>query len=191
MMRSSILGASTMLNVLIQHLPLQSLSWTNIWKAFRASDPSKKSITVVPLLFSLSLARKEVSCACKKNLSSLSSLLNIHHFSLAYSLSPPPLSLAYVHGRKHFSFTQENSLSTAVLPSLQCSSPSLRAFLSLSLSITTPLSSLSLVSLVCTSLTRHTFLYPNFLSSLSHLLPQKPLCHSEIVTASLLKIIKL
>ena len=40
MMRSSILGASTMLNVLIQHLPLQSLFWTKIWKAFRASDPS-------------------------------------------------------------------------------------------------------------------------------------------------------
>ena len=40
MMRSSILGASTMLNVLIQHLPLQSLSWTKICKAFRASDPS-------------------------------------------------------------------------------------------------------------------------------------------------------
>ena len=40
MMRSSILGASTMLNVLIQHLPLQSLSWTKIWKAFRASNPS-------------------------------------------------------------------------------------------------------------------------------------------------------
>ena len=34
MMRSSILGASTMLNVLIQHLPLQSLFWTKIWKAF-------------------------------------------------------------------------------------------------------------------------------------------------------------
>ena len=40
MMRSSILGASTMLNVLIQHLPLQSLFWTKIWRAFRASDPS-------------------------------------------------------------------------------------------------------------------------------------------------------
>ena len=40
MMRSSILGASTMLNVLIQHLPLQSLSWTKIWRAFRALDPS-------------------------------------------------------------------------------------------------------------------------------------------------------
>ena len=39
-MRSSILGASTMLNVLIQHLPLQSLFWTKIWRAFRASDPS-------------------------------------------------------------------------------------------------------------------------------------------------------
>ena len=43
MMRSSILGASTMLNVLIQHLPLQSLSWTKIWKAFRALDPSISS----------------------------------------------------------------------------------------------------------------------------------------------------
>ena len=41
MMRSSILGASTMLNILIQHLPLQSLFWTKIWRAFRASDPSK------------------------------------------------------------------------------------------------------------------------------------------------------
>ena len=40
MMRSSILGASTMLNVLIQHLPLQSLFWAKIWRAFRASDPS-------------------------------------------------------------------------------------------------------------------------------------------------------
>ena len=42
MMRSSILGASTMLNVLIQHLPLQSLFWTKIWRAFRASDPSRQ-----------------------------------------------------------------------------------------------------------------------------------------------------
>ena len=42
MMRSSILGASTMLNVLIQHLPLQSLFWTKIWRAFRALDPSRK-----------------------------------------------------------------------------------------------------------------------------------------------------
>ena len=41
MMISSILGASTMLNVLIQHLSLQSLSWTKIWRAFRASDPSR------------------------------------------------------------------------------------------------------------------------------------------------------
>ena len=44
MMRSSILGASTMLNVLIQHLPLQSLFWTKIWRAFRASDPSSKTL---------------------------------------------------------------------------------------------------------------------------------------------------
>ena len=41
MMRSSIFGASTMLNVLIQHLPLQSLFWTKIWRAFRASDPNR------------------------------------------------------------------------------------------------------------------------------------------------------
>ena len=39
MMRSSILGDSTMLNVLIQHLSLQSLFWIKIWRAFRASDP--------------------------------------------------------------------------------------------------------------------------------------------------------
>ena len=44
MIRSSILGASTMLNVLIQHRPLQSLYWTKIWKAFRASDPSRNDI---------------------------------------------------------------------------------------------------------------------------------------------------
>ena len=44
MMRSSILGASTMLNVLIQHLPLQSLFWTNIWRAFQASDPSNYNL---------------------------------------------------------------------------------------------------------------------------------------------------
>ena len=47
MMRSSILGASTMLNVLIQHLPLQSLFWTKIWRAFRASDPSTAHLTRV------------------------------------------------------------------------------------------------------------------------------------------------
>ena len=41
MMRSSILGASTMLNVLIQHLLLHSLFGTKIWIAFRASNPSK------------------------------------------------------------------------------------------------------------------------------------------------------
>ena len=41
MMRSSILGASLMLNVLIQHLPLQSLFWTKIWRAFRASETIK------------------------------------------------------------------------------------------------------------------------------------------------------
>ena len=41
MMRSSILGASTLLNVLIQHLPLQSLFWSKTWRAFRASDPSR------------------------------------------------------------------------------------------------------------------------------------------------------
>ena len=34
MMRSSILGAFTMLNILIQHLPLQSLFWTKIWRDF-------------------------------------------------------------------------------------------------------------------------------------------------------------
>ena len=45
MMRSSILGTSTMLNVLIQHLPLQSLSWTKIWRAFQASDPSSTNLS--------------------------------------------------------------------------------------------------------------------------------------------------
>ena len=40
MMRSSILSASTLLNVLIQHLPLQSLFWMKTWRVFRASDPS-------------------------------------------------------------------------------------------------------------------------------------------------------
>ena len=40
MVRSSILGASILLNVLIQHLPLQSLFWMKTWRAFRASDPS-------------------------------------------------------------------------------------------------------------------------------------------------------
>ena len=42
MMRSSILGVSTMLNVSIQHLPLQSLFWTKIWRAFRALDSSSR-----------------------------------------------------------------------------------------------------------------------------------------------------
>ena len=46
MMRSSILGASAMLHVLIQHLPLQSLFWMKIWRAFRASDASKGEITI-------------------------------------------------------------------------------------------------------------------------------------------------
>ena len=46
MMRSSILGASIMLNILIQHLPLQSLFWTKIWRAFRASDPSMVNLGV-------------------------------------------------------------------------------------------------------------------------------------------------
>ena len=45
MMRSSILGTPTMLNVLIQHLPLQSLFWIKIWRAFRASDPSNDNTT--------------------------------------------------------------------------------------------------------------------------------------------------
>ena len=40
MMRSSILGASTLLNVLIQHLPLRSLFWSKAWRACQASDPS-------------------------------------------------------------------------------------------------------------------------------------------------------
>ena len=40
MMRSSILGASTMLNVLIQHLPLKSLFWLKNWRAFRAQIPA-------------------------------------------------------------------------------------------------------------------------------------------------------
>ena len=40
MIRSSILRASTMLNVLIQHLPMQSLFWTKTWRVFRAPDPS-------------------------------------------------------------------------------------------------------------------------------------------------------
>ena len=43
-MRLSILGASKMLNVLIQHLPLQSLFWTKLWRAFRASDPSSSDL---------------------------------------------------------------------------------------------------------------------------------------------------
>ena len=49
MMRSSILGASTMLNVLIQHLPLQSLFWTKLWRAFRASDPSTIYSLIPPI----------------------------------------------------------------------------------------------------------------------------------------------
>ena len=40
MIRSYILGDSTLLNVLIQHLSLQSLFWTKTWRAFQASDPS-------------------------------------------------------------------------------------------------------------------------------------------------------
>ena len=44
MMRSSIIGASTLLNVLIQHLPLQSLFWSKIWRACRASDPNTTNI---------------------------------------------------------------------------------------------------------------------------------------------------
>ena len=55
MMRSSILGASTMLNVLIQHLPLQSLFWTKIWRALRASDPSNSMVWTLPSEVSKSL----------------------------------------------------------------------------------------------------------------------------------------
>ena len=48
MMRSSILDASMMLNILIQHLPLQSLSWTNFGKLFEpqipAARPESKSL---------------------------------------------------------------------------------------------------------------------------------------------------
>ena len=40
MMRLSILGASTLLKVLIQHLLLQSLFWKKTWRVFRASDPT-------------------------------------------------------------------------------------------------------------------------------------------------------
>ena len=39
-MRSSILDASMLLNVLIQHLPLQSFFCSKTWRACRASDPS-------------------------------------------------------------------------------------------------------------------------------------------------------
>ena len=60
MMRSSILGASTMLNVLIQHLPLQSLSWTKIWKAFRASDPSNIYIYIYIYIYIVSFTDAQV-----------------------------------------------------------------------------------------------------------------------------------
>ena len=46
MIRSFILGASTLLNVLIQHLPLQSLFWSKTWRACRASDPSKMTVNL-------------------------------------------------------------------------------------------------------------------------------------------------
>ena len=45
MMRSSILGASALLNVLIQHLPLQSLFWSKTWRACQASYPSTRHLT--------------------------------------------------------------------------------------------------------------------------------------------------
>ena len=41
MTRSYILGASTLLNVLIQHLPLQSFFWSTTKRACGALDPSK------------------------------------------------------------------------------------------------------------------------------------------------------
>ena len=42
MMKSSIIGASTMLNVLIQHLPLQSLFWSKTWRACGALGPRRE-----------------------------------------------------------------------------------------------------------------------------------------------------
>ena len=53
MMRSSILGASTLLNVLIQHLLLQSLFWTKTWRAFRASNP--RTVYIINLSFTKAL----------------------------------------------------------------------------------------------------------------------------------------
>ena len=49
MMRSSIIGASTMFNVLIQHLPLQSLFWLKTWRAYRVTDRIDVVINCTPI----------------------------------------------------------------------------------------------------------------------------------------------
>ena len=56
MIRSSILGASTMLNVLIQRLPLQSLFLSKTWRAFPASYPITIVKKKVQLLYLFSLS---------------------------------------------------------------------------------------------------------------------------------------
>ena len=71
MMRSSIFGASTLSNVLLQHLSLQSLFWTKTWRAFQASDPSTKKLM---MYLSLSLG---LACSTKSPLKKLIMLLSL------------------------------------------------------------------------------------------------------------------